>query len=230
MFTITKKRLGGGEYSEVFLYRNTNNNDQLVVAKVFSLNNRKIQRRVKKGNLKFTEQLHGAFLDEAALTSKLNTPHLINVIECATTADGKPYFIMPYHPSTIAYELWGSFIPQELGLPIKPARAEMLLRQIYGALAKLHHQGIVHRDVKPQNIYLDDQGSTVLCDFSHAKYPAAISPPQKKIRYTTLLSPEQIKNPEAVDGRADIYSLGVMGHQILTGKKPRRSTSSARSN
>lgn len=180
MFTITKKRLGGGEYSEVFLYRNTNNNDQLVVAKVFSLNNRKIQRRVKKGNLKFTEQLHGAFLDEAALTSKLNTPHLINVIECATTADGKPYFIMPYHPSTIAYELWGSSIPQELGLPIKPARAEMLFRQIYGALAKLHHQGIVHRDVKPQNIFFDDQRSAVLCDFGHTKNPAAISPPQKK--------------------------------------------------
>ena len=175
-----KIRLGGGEYSEVFLYRNTNNNDQLVVAKVFSLNNRKIQRRVKKGNLKFTEQLHGAFLDEAALTRKLNTPHLINVIECATTADGKPYFITPYHPSTIAYELWGSFIPQELGLPIKPARAEMLLRQIYGALAKLHHQCIVHRDVKPQIFCLMIKGAPYFVILVMTKIQQLLVPHKRK--------------------------------------------------
>lgn len=195
--------------------------DQFIVIKVFSLKSRKIQRKIKKGDLEYTEQLHGAFLDEAALTNKFDHPHLIEVIECATTPDGTPYFVMPYHPSTLAHELWGSSLPQALGLPIKPERTVMLLKQIYDALMILHHEGIVHRDVKPQNVLLNERGHAVLCDFGHAKNPKAITT-QKQKNYGTppFISPEQKMNPASVDGRANIYSLGAMAYLMLTGKKP----------
>ena len=165
--------------------------------------------------------MHGALLDEAALTNRLNHPHLVDVIECARTSDGTPYFVMPYYPGDLAHELWGSFMPQALSLPIKSARAIKLLKQIFSALSVIHDFGVVHRDIKPQNVLLDEQGNAVLCDLGHAKNPCAITPPRIK-NYGTppFISPEQCKNPSTVDRCADIYSLGVMAYFMLTGMKP----------
>ncbi len=212
------KRLGGGENSEVYLCCDDR---RQVVVKAFSIRHRKIKRKIKKCDFDFVEKMRMEFADEAVLTSRFNHSHIIEVLENGTLADGTHYFVMPHHPGDIASELWGSSLPQEKGLPIKPARAIVLVGQIYAALLEIHRHGVVHRDIKPQNVLLDKQGNAVLCDFGHALNPSAQSSPRKRDFGTPpFISPEQKANPVAVDGRADIYSLGIMAYLMLTGLRP----------
>jgi tetratricopeptide (TPR) repeat protein len=119
------------------------------------------------------------------------------------------------------------------GTPFELADRVLLLRQTASALAAIHHQGIVHRDIKPGNILLDhDPGSTVHAkltdlgiaknvsetDIVHEQMPTRVPGTPK------YLSPEQIRL-QAVDGRADIFSLGVVAYELLTGTTPFRADS-----
>jgi serine/threonine protein kinase/uncharacterized protein YecT (DUF1311 family) len=101
--------------------------------------------------------------------------------------------------------------------------AERVLRDVASALAYAHKRGIVHRDVKPENVFLDKQGGrALLADFGIARriegdvnitmHGASLGTPQ-------YMSPEQIDG-RAIDGRSDIYSLGVLGWELLTGRRP----------
>lgn len=110
---------------------------------------------------------------------------------------------------------------QENG-PLSPAQAESVLRDIGSALRAAHAMGIVHRDVKPENIFIDTEGRALLADFGVARSMTSdtqLTMSGIAIGTPAYMAPEQIDGVP-LDGRGDIYSLGLVGWEMLTGKRP----------
>ena len=107
------------------------------------------------------------------------------------------------------------------GGPLEPARAVAIAEQIASALDAAHARGLVHRDVKPSNVLLDEHGHVYLADFGLSRYlgdAAAALGPGRSLGTADYVAPEQIRC-EAVDGRADVYALGCLLYEC-----PRRSS------
>jgi len=153
------------------------------------------------------------FLQEYELISQIRHPHVATIFDCGET-DTHAYIVMEYLP--------GGDLRQRLERPLAPEQALEYLSQIAEALIAIHARGIVHRDLKPDNIMLREDGTLVLSDFGIAK---DLSRTLSQTRYGEglgtpyYLSPEQAQGGK-VDQRSDLYSLGVMLFEMLTGDKP----------
>src|SRR6516225_5035582 len=110
--------------------------------------------------------------------------------------------------------------------PIAPRETLQIMSQICDALQYAHDEGIVHRDIKPENILRDKRGRVKIADFGIAKLLArkttdfTLTGPWQVVGTFNYMAPEQIENPQKLDHRADIYSLGVMFYEMLTGGLP----------
>ncbi len=153
------------------------------------------------------------FLREGTLIAALNQPNIVHIYDVGAYADGLPYLIMEYLPGgTLRNRMQGA-------LPADEALA--ICRQIAQGLAVAHAQGIIHRDVKPSNILFRADGIAVLTDFGIAKQHGSqeITRGGSTLGTPYYLSPEQALG-QPVDGRSDLYGLGVMLYEMLTGNKP----------
>ncbi len=155
---------------------------------------------------------------EARALARLNHPDIVAVYEYGE-AGNYPYLIMEFVDGvTLRQLLQGGKLAPEQALGIVPKVCE--------ALQFAHQQGVVHRDIKPENILLDKQGRVKITDFGIAKILAPGAQDQtltggKEIVGTPhYMAPEQIERPQTVDHRADIYSLGVVFYELLTGELP----------
>jgi serine/threonine protein kinase len=156
------------------------------------------------------------FTREAKALASLNHPNIVAIHDFGVH-DGVPYLLMEHVDGT----------PLRKMLAAKKLTAEQALDvvpQICDALQYAHARGVVHRDVKPENILIDREGRVKIADFGLAKLAAV---EQTRITRTNMLmgtphymAPEQIENPSTVDHRADIYSLGVIFYEMLTGELP----------
>ncbi|MFZ5880891.1 MAG: protein kinase domain-containing protein [Chloroflexota bacterium] len=162
------------------------------------------------------ERVLKRFEREARALAALSHPNIVRVIEYGKHED-EPYLVMEYVP--------GGTLRQKLGRPMPWWQALELLAPLARALQYAHQQGIVHRDIKPSNILLTQDGVPMLTDFGIAKM---LNPEDGLTLNTTTgagmgtpdyMSPEQGLG-EAVDARTDIYSLGVVLYEMLTGRKP----------
>lgn len=168
------------------------------------------------------------FAREAKALAKLNHPGIVTIYDFGR-ADGLFYFLMEF--------VDGATLRQLLNAGrVSPREALAIVPQICDALQFAHDQGIVHRDIKPENILLDRRGRVKVADFGLAKIvegetgepnmkgPAMASPALtesgKVMGTPTYMAPEQKEHPDAVDHRADIYALGVVFYQMLTGELP----------
>lgn len=161
------------------------------------------------------------FLTEARAASQLNHPNSVSVFDFGRTNDGQPYLVMELLKGKdlglVAHE------EGELRLP----RVVDVLRQVLAALGEAHDLGIVHRDLKPENIVLQPQrrgGDLVkVLDFGLAKLradqPTNVTSPGIVCGTPDYMAPEQGRG-DKVDGRADLYSVGVILFQLLTGRLP----------
>ena len=167
------------------------------------------------------------FNREARTLARLNHPHIVAIHDFGEVAvehnSGKPgmlfYFLMEYVDGANLRQLFNA---KEL----TPAQALAVVPQICDALQYAHDEGVVHRDIKPENILVDRKGRVKIADFGLAKLVA------KSPEYFTLtnshqvmgtpryMAPEQLEGSHAVDHRADIYSLGVVFYEMLTGQVP----------
>jgi serine/threonine protein kinase len=162
-------------------------------------------------NVDFTER----FAREAQAMARLHHPHIVTIFDFGQR-DGVFFFFMEYVDGCSLRQLMegGKFTPPE-ALAIVP--------QICEALQYAHNKGVVHRDIKPDNILMDRDGEVKIADFGLAKLVglgAARSTGEAVMGTPKYMAPEQISHPDEVDHRADIYALGVMFYQMLTGEYP----------
>ncbi|MBS0212411.1 MAG: protein kinase [Proteobacteria bacterium] len=157
------------------------------------------------------------FENEARTIAKLSHPNIVAIHEIGRTADGRLYYSMPYLPN-------GDLAAHDLGRD--DARIEQVLGNLLSALDYAHTHGVVHRDVKQENVLFDADNRPLLADFGIA------TTRNDNVRLTTAgfavgssgyMAPEQARG-DAVDGRADLYSVGVLTYELLTGQLPFRST------
>jgi len=166
-----------------------------------------------------TEAFAERFTREARSLAKLNHPHIVTVHDFGRTEAGLCYFIMEFVDGT---DLRRVIQAAELS----PREALAIVPQICEALQYAHDEGIVHRDIKPENVLMDKKGRVKIADFGLAKLldrPAAVytlTGAGQKMGTPHYMAPEQIEHPHDVDHRADIYSLGVVFYEMLTGELP----------
>ena len=165
------------------------------------------------------QQAATRFQREARLVARLEHPHLLPIYDF-DCLHNPPYLVMRYLESGTLRD-----VLQQALIPL--AEANFLLQQIGKALDYAHRQGVVHRDIKPSNIMLDQEGNAFLSDFGIARLLKEAETNNSGLTRTgaiigtpNYISPEQITSQDDVDHRADIYALGVMLFQMLTGVLP----------
>jgi len=167
-----------------------------------------------------TDEFVHRFEREVQLASQLLHPNTVQIYDFGRTAEGEPYYVMEYLDGVTLAEL-----VRESGR-VPPGRVIHILRQIAAALREAHLRGLVHRDVKPENVMLCRRGEddvVKLLDFGLVKNLEGADTRditrQLKIVGTPLyMAPERLRQPSDVDARADIYALGAVGYLLLTGK------------
>jgi serine/threonine protein kinase len=165
------------------------------------------------------------FSREARALAKLNHPGIVTLYEFGSAGD-LYFFLMEFVDGVTLRQLL-------LGERLSAREALTIVPRICDALQYAHDRGIVHRDIKPENILLDRQGNVKIADFGLAKLvgpePEFTSSSAGTSDFTEIgklmgtpayMAPEQIEHPSSVDHRADIYALGVVFYQMLTGELP----------
>ncbi len=158
------------------------------------------------------------FAREAQALARLNHPHIVTIYDFGRT-EGHCYLIMEYVTGVNLRQL----LEQRR---LEPAEALVLVPQLCDALQYAHDHGIVHRDIKPENILIDARGQVKVADFGLAKLKqrddtgAPLTAPMQVMGTPRYMAPEQVEGSHAVDHRADIYSLGLVFYEMLTGELP----------
>ncbi len=157
------------------------------------------------------------FRREARIAASLKHPHIAQVYD-ADFRDGQYYIAMEYLGSRNLRDL----IRERAG-PFPPAQALSFLAPILQALGHAHSRGVVHRDVKPANVLVDEEGRVALTDFSIARATSegALTRSGTMIGTPEYMAPEQFEGLE-VDGRTDLYAVAVIAYELLTGIHPFR--------
>src|SRR4051812_33832081 len=157
------------------------------------------------------------FNREARALARLSHPNIVAVHEFGQ-ASGLAYLVMEFVDGLNLRQL-------ERSGKLSPREALQIVPQICEALQFAHDEGIVHRDIKPENILLDKKGRVKIADFGIAKMigraaEAGLTETGGTIGTAQYMAPEQAEKPETVDHRADIFSLGVVFYEMLTGELP----------
>lgn len=155
------------------------------------------------------------FEREVKIVSQLEHRNIIPVYDYGTY-DGQPYIVMRYMPSGSVDDM----LHREGPLP--PEKILHVLGQIAPALDYAHSKDVLHRDLKPSNVLMDDDGGAFITDFGIARVTGEVGPAittQGVVGTPSYMSPEQAQG-KPLDGRSDLYSLGVMLFEVSTGRRP----------
>lgn len=197
--------LGEGGMGTVYRVRHT------ILGRQFAL-------KVLKRELSSDPELPTRFIREAKAAAAISHPNVVQISDFGVLATEQPFFVMELlNGLPLSAIVWKSG-------PLRPERALPLLRQVAEGLAAAHAAGVIHRDLKPDNIHVSSSGGrdvVKVLDFGLAKVAGASRLTKNGIVYGTphYMSPEQASG-EPIDHRSDIYALGVVMYETLTGRVP----------
>jgi serine/threonine-protein kinase len=199
---VTSRLLGGGGMAQVFLAR-----DRVLERDVAV----KVLREQYAEDGEFVER----FRREALAVASLSHPNIVQVYDRGVSEDGRYFIAMEYVPGGTLMERI------ERDGPVAPRAAAAVAGQIAEALGAAHERGLIHRDVKPQNVLVTASGDVKVADFGIARAAAAvaISETSAVLGTARYMSPEQAMGRE-VGPPSDLYSLGVVFYEMLTGEVP----------
>jgi len=170
-----------------------------------------------------SEMVH-RFFNEAKAATEIRNDHIVEVLDFGELAEGMPYLVMEW----LEGQTLGELLRVETRLPV--ARAARIVCGIARALSAAHAKGVVHRDLKPDNVFLvlrnGDPDFVKVLDFGIAKPTSASASAHYRTQTGAIIgtpaymSPEQCRGAKEIDQRTDVYSLGVIGYQMLTGGLP----------
>ena len=179
--------------------------------------NRSVAIKVLPPQLAYDPAIRTRFTREAQTSAHLSHPHIVPIYDVGEH-EGIAYFVM----SMVTGGNLGSHLAHEPRQPINEVRR--ILAEIADALAYAHLRGVIHRDIKPDNILLDgNSGRAMVTDFGIARAMEGgtrLTATGIAVGTPTYMSPEQAEGDREIDGRSDIYSLGVVAYQMLTGRVP----------
>jgi serine/threonine protein kinase len=183
------------------VYRATSRDGRLVAIKLFDQ------------ALARDEEYRARLAREARVAREIRDPHLVQILE-AGAAEGRPFLALEYVAG-------GSLAEKLLGGPLPLEETLRVVSEVAAGLDALHRGGIVHRDVKPSNVMLRDDGSAALTDFGLAKGTAytVLTRPGQVVGTLDYLAPEVIRGGEATPA-SDVYALGCVTFECLAGAPP----------
>lgn len=193
------RELGRGGMGIVYLAIDENSNRKVAIKTLpmQSLGNDTLEKR---------------FAQEIQLLKSINHPSVVKIFESGTTIEGVPYIVMEYVEGVTLEEICANSYYEDWRQVLKWGR------QICDALGNAHRVGIIHRDIKPQNIMITPDSAIKLMDFGIAKSQGAANLTQDRIIGTpAFMSPEQGRGAK-IDHRSDIYSLGCVFYTLLAGR------------
>ena len=204
------RQLGSGGMGSVWLADHLALQTQVVV-------------KFMRGDLTSDETSLRRFREEAAAAANVKSPHVVQVLDHGVAASGEPYIVMELLEGVDLAD----YLAQRGRIPLETV-AE-IVSQVCKALARAHERGIVHRDIKPQNIFLcrgdANEIFVKVLDFGIAKRSVLGSAAGGTLTGSLLgtpyyMSPEQMMDAKHVDARADLWALGVVAYECLTGQRP----------
>ncbi|MEO7035435.1 MAG: serine/threonine-protein kinase [Polyangiaceae bacterium] len=168
------------------------------------------------------------FIAEAQMTGQLEHPNIVPVHELGVSEEGVPYFTMKLVQG-INFDAWLRDPAHELGSTERLQEGLEIFLKVCDAVAYAHHRGVIHRDLKPENIMVAGFGQVYLMDWGLARLtktrPASGARAQMEAKGAvgtpTFMAPEQARgNPEEMDERSDVFGLGAILYEIISGRMP----------
>ncbi|MFI5229412.1 MAG: protein kinase [Gemmatimonadales bacterium] len=179
---------------------------------------RTVAIKVLPPDVAFNSDVRTRFIREAQTAAQLSHPNIVSIYSVDDTDEGLVYFVMAY----VEGESLGLRLSMEGRWPVD--RTVRVLRDVADALAYAHARGVVHRDIKPDNILIDRaSGRPMVTDFGIARAAAGetrLTVTGVAVGTPAYMSPEQAMGEREIDGRSDLYSLAVVGYHMLAGETP----------
>ncbi len=193
--------IGGGGMSNVYLAH-----DMIL--------NRDVAIKILRYDISNEEEFHRRFQREALSATSLAHPNIVSIYDVGEDGD-MHYIVMEYIKGKTLKQYINEFSP------LSPARSVQIMKQLTSAIAHAHENQIIHRDIKPQNILVDQDGNVKITDFGIATSLSATSYTKTNSVIGTVhyISPEQARGGNATK-KSDIYALGIVLYELLTGELP----------
>ena len=168
------------------------------------------------------EHAEALFHTEARILASMHHPHVAALLDFDYDAAGRPFFVMEYLCMNLGALIGETYETGKTTRRLPPERAAGYMDQVLDGLSRLHHGGIIHRDIKPYNILLSDDDRVKIIDMGLSRLRGEVRalPETFKVGTPFYAAPEQEAHPDRVDERSDLFSAGVMLWRMLTGELP----------
>ena len=166
--------------------------------------------------------LREIFAAETATMARLHHQNIAAVLDSGQDDQGRPFYVMEYFCANLGMMIGEHYQVEETCRRVPPDKAVAYGRQILAGLRYMHAAGVIHRDIKPFNMLVSATDTVKICDFGMARRlrEKGFTARGMRIGSPYYTAPEQLRNPEVVDGRADLYATGVLLYRMLTGELP----------
>ena len=167
-----------------------------------------------------THEVRRQFIHEAKIMGRLSHPNIASVWDLDQDEKNRPFMLMEYFCLNLGTVIGETYRVEDASRPLGPPKVFQYGREILQGIARLHHAGIIHRDIKPFNMMITGQDQIKLIDFGLSKLRGEkdTGPSNLKIGSPYYTAPEQEDDPQKADARSDIYSAGMVIYRMLTGR------------